>query len=218
MSFGRALEQLMAERGLSQRELARLAGVDHSLVARVIKEERRPTRSFIEAVAPYVGRRPSDLWAMATDAGAEEVRREDRLAWVMSDLKSFMPGPDEVARFEGWASRPPVRDRLDRVLGRRFRELAPFPWLWEKVLALRAKLAEGGTPPSHAALAAGALLYFLAVLDAVPDFTGLGLLDDAAVLYSAWSSLCRPGLGGGAGNPPPAREASGGSGGGALSV
>lgn len=191
MSFGRALARIMKERGLSQRELARLAGVHYSLVSRVLRGERQPTLPFIEAIAPHVYMKPSELLAMASDGRPTSGTRPSELSWLMSDMREFLPDEEELARYEARAVRPGMRKEILQQLARRADDLKPFPWLGERVASLQRKLAERFAPAGQKALAAGALLYFVTVLDCIPDFTGFGLVDDAAVLYAAWHRLSR---------------------------
>ncbi len=54
-AFGRNLRAIRAFRGLEQRELAKLSGVDQASISMLENDRRRPRRSTVEKLAAALG-------------------------------------------------------------------------------------------------------------------------------------------------------------------
>lgn len=63
--FGNYLRHLRMKQGLSNRELARLSGVDSGGITRLERGENQPTPKTLLALAPVLKVSPMDLFAMA---------------------------------------------------------------------------------------------------------------------------------------------------------
>ncbi len=72
------LKRQLQQRGLSMRRLARLAGVDHSMISKVLQGKRRAYPDFLRAVAPHLGVPYEDLLVLAgfLDGGVSPTTRK----------------------------------------------------------------------------------------------------------------------------------------------
>lgn len=73
----------------------------------------------------------------------------------------------------------------EKILGKAIRLFTRIPFA-RHIVAMVFALRDPEVPMTTKAMLAGALLYFLAPIDLIPDFiAGIGYLDDAAVVASA---------------------------------
>jgi XRE family transcriptional regulator, regulator of sulfur utilization len=67
VGFGNAIKALRAERGISQEELGRLAGLHRAHVGEIERGEISPTLDSVQVIAEALGERPSNLLALAEE-------------------------------------------------------------------------------------------------------------------------------------------------------
>jgi len=149
-SFGTELGVLRTARGLSQKELARLAGLAPSKVSKLERDKSRLTRELFEKLAALMGCRP----------GAVEKARD-----FVADVQGSAAVPGEGARDE-------VREAIDALVARLERSAGELSRAWldrlvlegerldarQRAARLRARLFEH--PPGAR----------LALVREVPDF------------------------------------------------
>lgn len=99
---------------------------------------------------------------------------------------------------------PILLDMTNNALGQgRFNERMVRSGFWDKMKAIAGRVSfareavaawycatDSATPARTKAVLFGALAYFIAPIDMIPDFlAGLGFTDDAAVFWLAWRSV-----------------------------
>jgi transcriptional regulator with XRE-family HTH domain len=65
VAFGNAIRVLRTERGISQEELGRLAGLHRAHVGEIERGEVSPTLDSVQLIAQALGERASNLMALA---------------------------------------------------------------------------------------------------------------------------------------------------------
>lgn len=82
LSFAIWLSRQLRRRRISQRELARRGGIDHSTISRILVGARAPSWSTVQRVAQVVGFPPPNVWlgGLRTDSmpGDEQPTRWQR--------------------------------------------------------------------------------------------------------------------------------------------
>lgn len=77
MTFGQVVEKCIAERGMSQSELARRIGTGRQTVNSIIKDGKRgPTLETAIAISEALGMSLSDMVAMMESENSEEGSRD----------------------------------------------------------------------------------------------------------------------------------------------
>lgn len=76
--FGAVIRQERARNGISQEQLADIAGIDRTYVQRIEAGAANPSLNKIEALAGALQRHPSDLIALA-DGSADEDDEDEEL-------------------------------------------------------------------------------------------------------------------------------------------
>lgn len=194
-SFAQFLQDELAERSLSYSEFALRAGLHVSLVSRVARGERKPSSHFLKQAARALQIPLERLMAAAglfTEALGATGTQEAAVLAPYVQYAATAEGEEEIN------SRLPAK--LARV-GQIVDPSGKVALLVDLVstLARRFAAADAGIK----ALIGGALLYFLAPVDMVPDFIpGAGLLDDLTILSLVIGLL--PPLGPGRPIQPPA--------------
>ena len=196
----RLIEERRRELGFTLRRLARLAGVSHSSLSRLLAGRTTPGPGLLRALAEPLGLPPDVLLAAAGLAS------ETQDAWRSLRDMGMEPAPPRLvaqiaARLEelraeaaGATARQSVREGLNSKL-----ELlgAAGPVI-ERLRRLAALYLDEGAPPDLRWIAGGAVLYFLAARDAIDDtMFPIGYLDDAVAVALTEAQLRR------LGNPEP---------------
>lgn len=95
--FSKNLALIMAERGLNQPELARLSGVDQSLISRYLRSDKRARLPRLKNLVAL---------AKALDCTLEDltgVKKTDRLE---TELQEKCPSRDQIALWEAYNKLP----------------------------------------------------------------------------------------------------------------
>lgn len=187
--FATYVKTLLAAKGLRFKDLAEQAGVDLTLVSKVLNGHRRPTASFILRVAPVLQVPAAELLRLA--GYHQEADTASRLA-PGREAEALAPYLSYAATEEGQEE---IRERFTARLSRLAEKPADgAPGRWAQLVQHLQDLYQHASRPGATAaarlLAGGALLYFLATVDAVPDYLPIvGLLDDLGVAAYALRQL-----------------------------
>lgn len=102
------LVQILDERKLSFRDLARMAGISHTTVSQVISGQRPATADFCISIAKPLGARPEDVLRLAghlppkpstLDPEAEAIIQQIRALWA--EIKELDPSGESLNRLTG---------------------------------------------------------------------------------------------------------------------
>jgi len=92
----------LQERGWSQSELGRRAGVDNSTISRVLDGSRSPTFDFCAAIARPLEERPEEVFRLAGLLPAHRGSEEERVIRELEDIAREL-GPEEQQRVTEYA-------------------------------------------------------------------------------------------------------------------
>ncbi len=179
------------------RELAIKAEVHPSLVSRVLSGKRQPTVDFLFRIGQPLGVDPRHLLLAAgrfnripeLDPGVEAGGPgTPGLPGIGDEVRQLAPYIQYAQTGEGEAE---ILDRLGRSLKRLdLGSAGPMVMLKERLWALFRQFRSYELAGYRRALAGGALLYFMAPVDAIPDYLPLvGFLDDLSVASMVWTLL-----------------------------
>lgn len=142
MTFGELLRSARKQAGMSQRELAALADVDHTYLSKIEHGHASPSASLTGQLARLLEREPMEFWQAAGNTPADVLAMEaDRLRKALQriiiafdaadNLCGIKPPPDAVWSLGWW-----MKD------GSFYPVCRYTPW---EVKALRAELWEAGS-------------------------------------------------------------------------
>lgn len=188
MTFRELVQAKLAERQWTYSQLAQATGLHVSLISRVLRGQRRPTVAFVRACAEALDLPLVDL--LQTAGLVEEAVATGALpgAEALAPYVQYAATPEGEEEIATRLAEKVARLEAQRPLGRKVAQLLD----WVRILARRFTQLTG----PQKALVGGALLYFLAPVDLVPDFVpGAGLLDDLNMVALTLSLVASAGDG-----------------------
>ncbi|MCM3393117.1 DUF1232 domain-containing protein [Cytobacillus oceanisediminis] len=198
--IGHLLKVSLKERALSMRKFSQMTGIDTAIISKIINGKRKATPEHLERFSEHLGISISRLYKAAgyrVDQPQPELKesfgkfqdilesanlvdKEFREEDVKQELKKYEQFSQTEEGFETIQNK--FKEKLEK-LG----SIGPFIHhlneMYDGVSRKRGTKAE-------LALMGGALLYFIAAVDCIPDYLfAVGYLDDALVINWARNGL-----------------------------
>lgn len=206
------IRERMAALGLSQRALARRAGVSHSAVSRLLSGRARPTAGLLRALAAPLGLpaevllRDAGLLGGASEPPPPTAQRGGPSGEGPADLWQALralgvePAPpglvarvaERLERLRAYAGTEEARAAVREGLERKLAALGAQGPVVERLRELARVYLDDATPAAARAAAGSGVLYFLLAVDAIDDFVfPVGYLDDAVAVALAAAEVGR---------------------------
>ena len=189
------IRSALARRGLSLRAAARLAGISHSSLSRVLRQQARATAGLLRSLAPILGLPAEDLLRAAGLPGPHPRLPPPGQPWdLLGALGLDVPPPEllehvrqQLVHLREYAGTAEAVALVREALPRKVESLGARGPLIDRLLALaRLYLEEPDAPPAARASAGSAVLYFVLAVDAIDDFVWpIGYIDDALAVALA---------------------------------
>lgn len=112
MTFGNTLHRMRMQRGLSQAEIARRTGLNHSYISRLESGTRYPTRPAVMGITDALNATPAERDELLLQAGFAPVDINNYLARLAPELGELAELLDRV---DGIERRQLVRKMRDLV-------------------------------------------------------------------------------------------------------
>jgi transcriptional regulator with XRE-family HTH domain len=105
------LQKELGQRGWSQRELARRAGISHAIISEVLSGTKKPGWDFCLAIADPLDRSPIEMFRLAGLLPSDKLVSEDQVGYYAQTLTT-----DEVVLLSTYRQLPAHGKRTVRML------------------------------------------------------------------------------------------------------
>jgi uncharacterized membrane protein YkvA (DUF1232 family)/DNA-binding Xre family transcriptional regulator len=197
--IGRLLKDLLKERSLSMRKLSQLTGIDPAVISKIGNGKRKATPEHLQRFADHLKVPISSLYEAAgypVDPASERSESMDQIQAIL-ETAHLMDGEfrlenvkEELAKYEELSQ---TGEGTDTILGQfdeKVKKVAGMGPFIQQLKEMYERFSGKKGTKMELALMGGALLYFIAAVDCIPDYLfPVGYLDDAVVIHWAMNAL-----------------------------
>lgn len=196
------IRRRMQARSLSLRALARLAGVEHSTLSRMLRGKSQPSVSLLAAIAPHL---QLPLPELLQQAGLRPLHAPATEAFPLHSLRQLGLDPRvdttvvaaQLERLREYAGTTEAQRLAAEGLDRKIEELGARGPAIDHLRGLATIYLDPDEPTPVRAAAGSAVLYFLLAVDHIDDYLfPIGYLDDAVAIAIAEADIARLRAGG----------------------
>ncbi|GMA60331.1 transcriptional regulator [Alicyclobacillus fastidiosus] len=206
--FGTFLRQELDKANLSMRKLAKLCGLDPSIISRLVSGKQQPRPEHLSKIAEALQIPSIDLWRAAGYEISDDLPSngvgafyEDKAPSPIADQLRNLPFPEienldvnhimaELQKYRTYASTAEGKTVIENSFQSKVEQVSGVGPLLEKLNVMYRLYVDEETEPQNKQLIGSALLYFILATDIIPDYMfPLGYLDDAIAIDIVWKEL-----------------------------
>lgn len=198
--IGLRLKGLLKERSLSMRKLSRITGIDTAIISKIINGKRKATPKHLQQFADHLG---VPIFELYEAAGYPVDRKEPYRNDSIGDIQFILESNDlvdkecrledvkkELEKYEQFSQ---TEEGAETILSK-FEEKVEKVGSIGPIIQYLKKMYESFTQKRGSkmelTLMGGALLYFIAAVDCIPDYLfAVGYIDDALVINWVMNGL-----------------------------
>jgi len=188
------VKDLLRDRSLSMRQLARLAGIHVATISKMLTGKQRINPDYLQRIAKHLSVAPGVLFAAAgfdvpSAAVTPPAQTLDHIGDIMRrlgfesvpfDKESVMK---ELVKYDGYARTQEGRSLIVERFPDKRREISGSGPFIDDLDDMFTRYIESATKEEERTILGSGLLYFVLSTDAVPDFMfPIGYLDDALAI------------------------------------
>ncbi|MGD6875187.1 DUF1232 domain-containing protein [Bacillus infantis] len=197
--IGGLLKGLLKEQSLSMRKLGQLAGIDPAVISKIVNGKRKATPEHLQRFAEHLSVPISRLYEAAGYPLGPSSERNDSIGQIQDILETahLMDGEfrledvkEELAKYEELSQTGEGTGKILSQFDDKVKKVAGMGPFIQQLQDMYEKFSLKKGTKTELALMGGALLYFIAAVDCIPDYLfPVGYLDDAVVIHWAMNAL-----------------------------
>ncbi len=198
--IGLRLKGLLKERSLSMRKLSQITGIDTAIISKIINGKRKATPEHLQQFAVHLGVPIIDLYEAA---GYLVDRKQSYRNDSISDIQVILESIDlvdkefrledvkkELEKYEQFSQTEEGAETILNKFEKKVEKVGSIGPIIQYLKKMYESFSQKSGSKMELTLMGGALLYFIAAVDCIPDYLfAVGYIDDALVINWVMNGL-----------------------------
>ncbi|MGM0904503.1 MAG: DUF1232 domain-containing protein [Bacillota bacterium] len=198
--IGLLLKGLLKERSLSMRKFSQMTGIDTAIISKIINGKRKATPEHLQQFAYHLGVPILELYEAA---GYPVDRKQSYRNDAIGDIQAILASNDlvdkefrledmkkELEKYEQFSQTEEGVETIQNKFDEKVEKVGSIGPFIQSLQNMYERFSQKRGSKVELALMGGALLYFIAAVDCIPDYLfAVGYLDDALVINWVMNGL-----------------------------
>ncbi|WP_057765380.1 DUF1232 domain-containing protein [Cytobacillus praedii] len=198
--IGLRLKGLLKERSLSMRKLSQITGIDTAIISKIINGKRKATPEHLQRFADHLG---APIFELYEDAGYPVDREQSYRNDSIGDIQFILESNDlvdkefrleevkkELEKYEQFSQTEEGKETIVSKFEEKVEKVGSIGPIIQYLKKMYESFTQKRGSKTELSLMGGALLYFIAAVDCIPDYLfAVGYIDDALVIKWVMNGL-----------------------------